>query len=142
MHLMSKTNNMSRRPANQSRTERSRQLRARQTKAESLIWTVVRARRLAGLKFRRQHPIGPFYADFACVQMRVIVELDGGYHDFQYEGDLDRQKYLEADGWQVIRFRNEDVLEDVEAVAISIARQIGVDLLYRSRSLMRRGPSP
>ncbi len=122
---------MPRRPANKPRTERSRELRARQSKAESLIWTVVRAKRLSGLKFRRQHPIGPFFADFACIEKRVIVELDGGYHDYQYENDVERQAYLEQRGWKVMRFSNEDVLRDVEAVAISIARQIGVELVYR-----------
>ena len=118
---------MARRPANSSRTKRSRELRTRQTKPESLIWTVLRAKRLAGLKFRRQHPIGPYFADFACVEKRIVIELDGGYHDFQYEKDRQRQRFLETEGWQVLRFGNDDVLPDVEAVAISIARQIGVE---------------
>ena len=122
---------MTRRPANMPRTERSRELRARQTKAESLIWTVVRAKRLSGLKFRRQHPIGPFFADFACIEKRLIVELDGGYHDYQYENDVERQAFIEERGWKVIRFTNEDVLIDVEAVAISIAKQIGVEPIFR-----------
>ena len=116
---------MTRRPANRSRTERSGDLRSRQTKAESLIWTVLRAKRLAGLKFRRQHPTGPYFVDFACVEKDVVVELDGGYHDLQYETDRQRQAFSESEGWQVIRFSNEEVLADVEAVAISIARLLG-----------------
>ncbi len=122
---------MARRPANSSRTKRSRELRTRQTKPESLIWTVLRAKRLAGLKFRRQHPIGPYFADFACVEKRIVIELDGGYHDFQYEKDRQRQRFLETEGWQVLRFGNDDVLADVEAVAISIARQIGVEPVFK-----------
>lgn len=124
---------MTRRPANQLRTQRSRELRARITKAESLIWTVLRARRMAGLKFRRQHPIGPYFADFACIEKKFAVELDGGYHDRQYDQDRQRQTFLESEGWQVLRFSNEDVLADVEAVAISIARQMNVELVFRGK---------
>ena len=87
---------MTRRPANCPRTERSRELRCRQTQAESLIWNVLRAKRLAGLKFRRQHPIGPYFVDFACVEKHVVVELDGGYHDVQFEQDRRRQAFLES----------------------------------------------
>ena len=124
---------MTRRPANPSRTERSRELRSRQTKAESWIWTVLRGKRLAGLKFRRQHPVGPYFADFACVEKDAVVELDGGYHDVQYEKDRQRQAFLESEGWQVIRFSNEEVLADVEAVAISIARQIDVEPVFKGK---------
>ena len=124
---------MARRPANSSRTKRSRELRTRQTKPQSLIWTVLRAKRLAGLKFRRQHPIGPYFADFACVEKRIVIELDGGYHDFQYEKDRQRQRFLDTEGWQVLRFGNDDVLADVEAVAISIARQIGVEPVFKGK---------
>ena len=126
---------MTRRPAKPLRTQRSRELRARQTKAESLIWNVLRAKRLGGLKFRRQHPIAPFFADFACIEKHVIVELDGGYHDYQYQEDCSRQAYLEKLGWKVIRFCNEDVLNDVESVAISIARQMGVEPIYKGKRI-------
>ncbi len=94
-------------------TRRARELRERQTKAESLLWDVLRAKRLCGLKFRRQHPIKPFIADFACVSLQVIVELDGGYHDYQFDNDTRRQQYLESQGWSILRFSNEDVLVSV-----------------------------
>ena len=126
---------MTRRPANQPRTERSRELRSRQTKAETLIWTILRAKRLAGLKFRRQHAIGPYFVDFACVEKDVVVELDGGYHDLQYEEDRQRQALLESKGWQVLRFSNEEVLADVESVAISVARQIGVEPVFKGKQV-------
>lgn len=124
---------MTRRPANRSRTQRSRELRTNQTKAESLLWTVLRAKRLSGLRFRRQHPIGPYCVDFACVKKRTVVELDGGHHDHQDNQDCERQEFLESEGWRVVRFANEDVLTDVEAVAIWIARQVGLEPRFSSR---------
>lgn len=108
-------------------TANARELRARQTKAESLLWYVLRNRRLVGLKFRRQYPIEPFIADFACIEHRLVVEIDGGYHDYIYQKDLSRQKHIEDTGWQVLRFSNEEVLQDVEAVAIAIRRHLRLD---------------
>ncbi len=114
-------------------TEKARDLRTRQTKAESLLWYALRARRLCGLKFRRQYPIQPSIADFACVEKKLVVEIDGGYHDYVYENDMTRQERIEAEGWNVIRFSNEDVLDDVEAVAIAIARHLGLEPEFRGR---------
>ena len=59
-------------------------------------------------------------------ELRLIVEIDGGYHDYQYEGDLNRTEYLEQQGWRVLRFANEEVIDDLEATAIAIARAIGL----------------
>ncbi|GIW93849.1 MAG: hypothetical protein KatS3mg110_1890 [Pirellulaceae bacterium] len=112
---------------------KARELRARQTKAERLLWNVLRNRRLCGLRFRRQHPIGPFIVDFACIEKRIVVELDGGYHDDVYDSDLRRQKKIERMGWLVLRFRNEDVLRDAEAVAIAIARVSGRNPYWESQ---------
>ena len=129
-------------------TKRARQLRERQTKAESLLWNALRAKRLCRLKFRRQHSIGPFFADFACLSRGVVVELDGGYHDYQYEDDVSRQRFLESQGWSVMRFSNQDVLDDVEAVAIAIATQLGLEVEFGKRRpaisgmLVRKKPSP
>jgi very-short-patch-repair endonuclease len=111
----------------------ARQLRATQTEAESLLWSVLRSRKLCGLKFRRQYPVPPFIADFACVEKKVIIELDGGYHDETYEADAGRQRCLERDGWTVLRFSNEEVLEDVDAVAIAIAKNFGFEAEFRGR---------
>jgi adenine-specific DNA-methyltransferase len=88
---------------------------------------------MCGLKFRRQFPIEPFIADFACVEKHLVVEIDGGYHDYVYEHDESRQKTIEGQGWKVIRFSNEDVLGDVEAVAIAIARHLGMEPRFRRR---------
>ncbi len=108
-------------------TERARQLRVRQTKAEALLWQVLRGRRLCGIKFRRQFPIESAIADFACIEHRLVVELDGDYHDYTLERDQARQQRLEAAGWRVLRFCNDDVLSDVESVALAIARFVGVE---------------
>ena len=126
---------MTRRSARHSRTDRSRELRNNKTKSESLLWSVLRSGKLAGLKFRRQHPIGPYFADFACVDKHTVVELDGEYHDDQHEMDRKRQTTMESMGWQVIRFANEEVLADVDAVAISIVRHIGVEPKFRGKPI-------
>lgn len=102
-------------------TEHARALRRNQTRAEALLWRVVR-NRYRGIKFRRQVPIHPFIVDFACASAKVVVEVDGGYHDANDREDLCRQRYLESLGWVVVRFRNEDVLKDIEAVALAIDR--------------------
>ena len=104
-----------------------------------MLWNAIRAKRLCGLKFRRQHPIGPFFADLACVERSVVVELDGEYHEHCGEADLARQRYLEQQGWRVLRFTNEEVLADVEAVAISLAKQLGLEFRFGERKTVRSG---
>lgn len=101
-----------------------RELRERSTKAEQLIWAVVRNRRLAGLKFRRQHSVGHYITDFACLDPKVVVELDGEYHRETEEADAARQRFLKSEGFQVLRFTNSDVLENAEGVAIAILRTL------------------
>lgn len=92
-------------------TQNARELRTNQTKAESLVWTLLRNRRLHGHKFRRQFPIPPFIADFACVEKRLIVELDGDYHEQQEQQDMSRTAQLNRAGWTVVRFCNADAWE-------------------------------
>jgi len=77
---------------------------------EAIFWKVLRDRRMEDFKFRRQMPIGPYIADFACPSIRLIVELDGGVHDLRVEQDAVRDAWLSANGWTVIRFRNQAVL--------------------------------
>lgn len=90
------------------------------------MWAALRNRRLGGIKFRRQYSIGDFIADFVCVEKKLIIEIDGGYHDAVPEKDVRRQRFLEARGYRVIRFWNEDVLDDVDSVVAAIAKAIGV----------------
>jgi very-short-patch-repair endonuclease len=93
-------------------------LRQDSTDAERRLWFHMRNRQLDGFKFRRQVTIGPFVADFACVEMRMIIEADGGQHA---EGrDQGRSAYLERLGWRVLRFWNNDILQQTEAVLENI----------------------
>src|SRR4051794_6695821 len=98
----------------------ARDLRTRQTDAELRLWRALRDRRLAGLKFRRQHPIGPFVTDFCCPDHRLIVELDGGIHDSQLEQDREREQLLIAAGYVIIRFPNERVIDNLSIVLAAI----------------------
>ncbi len=115
-----------------SKTHR-RQLRRASTKPEQLVWAVVRNRRLEGLKFRRQQSIDPFIVDFVCQDLKLIIEIDGGYHDDIFDADRNRQQYLEAEGYRVVRFANEDVLEDV-----AIAREVKALDWKRGESVKNR----
>jgi very-short-patch-repair endonuclease len=101
------------------------------TEAERRLWNALRAHRLMGLGFRRQMPIAGFIADFACSKHRLIVEIDGSGHgeDRQIARDVQRTATLEASGWTVIRFWNDDVLCDLDAVCDHILRTIGLDRL-------------
>jgi very-short-patch-repair endonuclease len=103
--------------------ERARSLRQTQTVSEGLLWSALRARQLCSLKFRRQHPIETWIVDFACPEQRLIVEIDGGYHDDVVEQDLKRQQHFESMGWKVLRFGHKDVEENAEAVARAIAKE-------------------
>ena len=103
------------RGANQRKTARARSLRKVENDAEAALWCELRARRLAGHKFVRQLPIGPFFADFACREARLVVEIDGSQHaDSEY--DAKRNAFMNANGWSVVRFWNADVLGEREAV--------------------------
>jgi very-short-patch-repair endonuclease len=112
------------RGADTQATARSRALRRNQSDAESRLWYHLRDRRLGGCKFRRQFPVGPYVADFACVDRRLIVELDGGQHALQVERDARRSAYLEQQGFTVLRFWNDQVLRETEAVLEEILRHL------------------
>ena len=96
--------------------QRARELRRNQTEVERVFWNHVRGRRLSGFKFRRQHPIGPFVADFVCLEQRLIVELDGGQHAENVEEDRKRSRFLESRGYRILRFWNNEVFENMEGV--------------------------
>ena len=95
-------------------TPRARTLRRDSTDAESKLWQAIRGRQLANAKFRRQAPLGGYVADFVCLEARLIVELDGGQHS--PEVDAGRTAFLEAQGFRLIRFWNNDVLSNTEGV--------------------------
>jgi very-short-patch-repair endonuclease len=102
------------------RTARARVLRQASTEAEHELWSMVRNRKIGGCKFRRQVPIGRFFADFACVERRLVIELDGSQHAEELDYDAARTGVLEACGWTVLRFWNNQVLENPEGVAMAI----------------------
>ncbi|MGD0144739.1 MAG: endonuclease domain-containing protein [Rhizomicrobium sp.] len=102
-------------------------LRANQTEAELRLWYLVRNKRLAGVRFRRQQPIGPYFVDFFCASGRLVVELDGSQHadGEQAKHDEVRSKWLSERGYRVLRFWNVDVLKNPESVIDAITNAIG-----------------
>jgi very-short-patch-repair endonuclease len=94
----------------------ARRLRRNMTPAERKLWEALKGKKLGGLKFRPQHPVGPFILDFYCPARKLVVELDGGVHEEQAGYDEARTDQLENYGYRVIRFRNEEVLENLPAV--------------------------
>lgn len=94
------------------------ELRHNSTDAERRLWHHLRNRSLGGFKFRRQVPIGPFIADFACVECKLIVEADGGQHGSAQ--DDRRTAHLRSLGWRVLRFWNNEVLQQTDAVLETI----------------------
>ena len=100
----------------------ARELRKNLTDAENELWKHLRYRQISGNKFRRQQPIGKYIVDFACMEKKLIVEVDGGQHNEQVSYDNERTAWLESRGYRVLRFWNNEVLEDVEIVSDSILR--------------------
>jgi very-short-patch-repair endonuclease len=103
----------------------ARELRSRETDAEDRLWDALRGRRLDGLKFRRQHPVGPFVIDFCCVERRLAIEVDGGIHESQQERDAQRQQLLVATGFRVLRFANDDIQNRLPHVLAAIRTAAG-----------------
>jgi len=103
---------------NQKSTIRARMLRREQTGAESKLWSCLRNRQLGGVKFARQVSIGPFFADFCCRGAKLVIEIDGATHGTPEElaSDSRRSAWLERQGYRVIRFRNEELMGDLDAV--------------------------
>jgi very-short-patch-repair endonuclease len=107
---------------NQKSTIRARTLRREQTSAESKLWACLRNRQLGGVKFSRQVSIGPFFADFCCREAKLVIEIDGVTHETPEElaSDDRRTAWLKAQGYRVIRFCNEELMGDLDAVLVRI----------------------
>jgi very-short-patch-repair endonuclease len=101
----------------------ARNLRQQCVPAEARLWAVLRERRLGGYKFRRQHPVAGYVADFACVECALIVEVDGQSHLENSAKDEKRSQVLENDGWKVLRFWNTQIYEELEAVKEAIYQE-------------------
>ncbi|MCI0361616.1 MAG: endonuclease domain-containing protein [Planctomycetaceae bacterium] len=106
---------------------RGRELRKNSTVPEKRLWNAIRGGRLCGIKFRRQHAIGPFFVDFYCHEQRLVVELDGQSHIEQGEYDLDREDYLRDQNLRIIRFTNDQALFDLDSVVRAILVACGRD---------------
>nr|WP_290227607.1 DUF559 domain-containing protein [Trichocoleus desertorum] len=102
----------------------AKRLRYHLTPAEQLLWQALKGKQLYGLKFRCQHPVGPFIADFLCAKHKLIIELDGAVHDQQTEYDGARTQKLNEFGYRVIRFRNQEVFANLDAVLEQVLEAI------------------
>ena len=97
-----------------------RHLRGNPTDAERLLWRHLRLRQMQGYKFRRQHPVDDYIVDFACVERKLAIELDGGQHAEKKDYDIHRTNILKAHGYQVLRFWNIDLFTNLEEVLTKI----------------------
>ncbi|MDZ7393173.1 MAG: DUF559 domain-containing protein, partial [candidate division KSB1 bacterium] len=116
--------------------EFARNLRKQQTDAETKLWCMLRDRRLAGAKFRRQHPIPPYVVDFYCHEAKLVVEADGGQHDDQRRYDQERTRFLEQRGLRVLRFWNHEILTETEAVLQQIWNALTPTLSQGEREMV------
>ncbi|MDP2330904.1 MAG: DUF559 domain-containing protein [Reyranella sp.] len=108
-----------------NRIQRARVLRRDGSRAERVCWELLRDRRLSGIKFRRQHPIGRYVADFACISRRLVIEVDGGHHAYQVEADARRSAAMEQEGWRVLRFWASEVVQNPEGIWAAIQGVLG-----------------
>jgi very-short-patch-repair endonuclease len=96
--------------------KRARELRRDSSRAERICWEMFRDRRMAGVKFRRQHPIDPYFADFACISRKLVIEIDGEHYAFQVDADIRRTKAMEREGWRILRFWANEVMQNPEGI--------------------------
>lgn len=112
----------------------ARALRSESTDVERLLWRHLRAKRFAGYKFRRQQPIGPYIADFVCFDAKLVVELEGGQHADRRAQDAERDAWLRSQGFDVLRFWNTEVIEELDAVLSVILKKLS--------GMPQKSPSP
>ncbi len=107
-------------------TSLAKELRHTQTEAEGVLWSKLRNKQLDGIKFRRQQPLGGYIVDFVSLDKKLIIEIDGGQHSEEQaiKQDGQRTKWLENEGYRVIRFWNNDVLENLEGVIMEIQEKL------------------
>ena len=107
--------------------EKAKALRMRETKSEKILWDKLKNNQLDGLKFRRQHPISLYIADFYCHKFKLIIELDGKYHEEKEQKikDQERDEVLKLNGLDILRFKNEEVEKNIDDVLIKIKNHIG-----------------
>ncbi len=105
---------------------KARNLRHEQTKQEKIIWSILRNRQFYGLRFKRQVPIGAYIVDFCCNEKKIILEIDGGQHNEPSNITYDKQRtaFLEAEGYKVIRFWNNDIDNNLDGVYKRLQNEI------------------
>ena len=106
----------------------AREMRHVPSRAENRLWQKLRRHQLSGLKFRRQHPVDRYILDFYCAEANLVVEIDGPTHDYTVEADAARQRFLESLGLTVLRFSNQDVMQNLEGVLRTICAHAGRSL--------------
>jgi very-short-patch-repair endonuclease len=102
----------------------ARTLRKRSTEAEKLLWSRLRGRRFEGIKFKRQVPIGNYIVDFVALDLKIVIEVDGGLHDMRAARDAERTRILEEWGYHVVRFWNNDVLGNIDGVLDAVLQEL------------------
>ena len=107
-----------------STTRRARALRNNPTDAEKHLWQKLKSKQLNGYKFRRQFPIGNYIVDFICLKEKLIIELDGGQHLQQVSYDKQRETWLKGQGFRVLRFWNDEILNHVDEVLEKILSEL------------------
>ncbi len=121
----------------------AKQNRHHQTEAEEILWELVRNRNISGYKFRRQHPISGFIPDFVCLEQKLIIEVGGDYHNKKEQElfDVAREKWLNEFGFEIIKFTNQEVAEDINKVERTISQKLeDMQKKYSAQSpLLRRG---
>ncbi len=105
-------------------SQNAKSLRIQATDAEKLLWNKIRSRQIEGCKFRRQQLIGSYIVDFVCFDRRFIIELDGGQHAVRKERDIQRDNWLKEEGFEIIRFWNNEVFQNLEGVLETIRRRL------------------
>ena len=131
MRGMVKPDTIEKRKDSTTNRTRAREMRRDPVAMEKLFWSMVRNRKLDGYKFKRQFPIGPYIADFVCVEERVIVELDGPFHAERKSYDEKRDRFLITKGFRVIRLTNNDFADNA-----------GIALMIVRDALVTKAPSP
>ena len=105
---------------------RSRELKILQSPIENLLWQRIRNNQI-GYKFRRQHPFGDKYIlDFVCLEKKLVIELDGGEHGFKIEEDAERDRFLDVEGFKVIRFGNNEIFDNIDRCLDLVVYELGL----------------
>jgi len=113
--------------SNKFMIQRSRELRQRMTLPEKILWQFLRGSCFAGLRFRRQHPIGSYITDFCCLRRKLVIELDGGCHDISKKADTKRDNFLKKRGFRILHFTNDHVFDRIEWLLQTVADELTID---------------